>query len=174
MRLLDVSLQSVGITEAIVVSDDNYIISGNARYEKLKDDAEVIEVETEGEKLVVVKRKDIKFGTKKFAEAGILANTVADKNFSVSKPHIRKLSNEYGITPIHLGVDMLPASMVAKNSTVNNGDVSDFERRQIARFPIIILADETDALNFDSLKERYKIKDSKALFKKILKDLING
>jgi CMP-2-keto-3-deoxyoctulosonic acid synthetase len=85
MALLEKSVEKVGVIESYTVSSDDVIISGNARHEVLgrKFDKEPIVVEIEGDQPVVIKRMDIKSGTKMFHEASILANTTAHKNFNL-------------------------------------------------------------------------------------------
>lgn len=83
MQLLDNSIEKVGWTEAIVISNDDVVMSGNARHEKAKEKGfkDAIVIETDGSQPVVIKRKDIDSKSKAFAEAKIFANTVSKHNY---------------------------------------------------------------------------------------------
>ena len=109
MSLLQKSIEKVGVIESITVSEDDKIISGNARQEKFievfGDDIEPIIVESDGKRPVVIKRTDIKSGTKEFTEAAILANTVSTKNINLDHDLIQEIAvEEFDIE--ELGVDI--------------------------------------------------------------------
>jgi hypothetical protein len=99
MALLDKSVGRVGIIESITVSNDNMIISGNARHEVIgqRFDTEPIVVETDGTRPIILKRTDIESGTKMFSEAAILANTTAKANIDIDMDVIEELMEEHGI-----------------------------------------------------------------------------
>ncbi len=114
MELLGVSIKDVGVIEAITVSSDDVVISGNARRDKmceiLGDDVEPIIIETDGKRPVVLKRTDIDSGTKKFHEAAILANTTAVKNIDLDISLMENIAVDEFDIPIHeLGVDVYVA-----------------------------------------------------------------
>jgi hypothetical protein len=82
MALLNKSVDEVGILEAITVSSDGKVISGNARHEVIGEKfagVEPIVVETDGQTLVVIKRTDIASNTAAFHTAALLANTVSKR-----------------------------------------------------------------------------------------------
>jgi hypothetical protein len=110
MALLHHSAEAVKVIESITVSNDNRIISGNARYEVLQDvlgDVEPIVVETDGERPVILKRTDIESGTKKFHEAAILANTTAQKNIDLDIELMQEVLIDFEDVNIEeLGVDL--------------------------------------------------------------------
>jgi hypothetical protein len=97
MHTLDNSLEQVGIIESVTISNDNVIISGNARHEKIgqKFTNDAIIVETDGTTPVVIKRTDIESGTKEFHKASILANTVAQKNQNIDVELVEVLADEF-------------------------------------------------------------------------------
>lgn len=82
MDLLEKSVNKVGIIESITVSNDDKIISGNARHEIIGKNftKEALVIETDGTQPIIIKRTDIESNTKQFYEASILANTTAKKN----------------------------------------------------------------------------------------------
>jgi len=109
MKLLQKSIEQVGVIESITVSSDDKIISGNARQEKISavlGDAEPIVIETDGTRPIVLKRTDIQSGTKQFHEAALLANTTAKQNIDLDADLIQEvLVEEYGIDVEELGIE---------------------------------------------------------------------
>jgi hypothetical protein len=108
MHTLDNSLEQVGIIESVTISNDNVIISGNARHEKIgqKFTNDAIIVETDGTTPVVIKRTDIESGTKEFHKASILANTVAQKNQNIDVELVEVLANEFEFEVSEVFVDV--------------------------------------------------------------------
>lgn len=109
MALLEKSVEKVGVIESYTISSDDVIISGNARHEILgrKFNKEPIVVEIEGDQPVVIKRMDIKSGTKMFHEASILANTTAHKNFNLDTDLIEVIAEEFDIDVVEVGVEVM-------------------------------------------------------------------
>ena len=102
MEELERSIEKVGVIESITVSNDDKIISGNARKEKISkvlgEEVEPIVVETDGKRPVVIKRTDIESETKEFYEAALLANTTAKHNINLDVNMIQEIAvEEYGI-----------------------------------------------------------------------------
>ena len=112
MDLLEKSVNKVGIIESITVSNDDKIISGNARHEVIGKnfEKEALVIETDGTQPIVIKRTDIESNTKEFYEASILANTTSKKNIDFDMEVIDALAVEYDIDAVDLGVDMFEYS----------------------------------------------------------------
>jgi hypothetical protein len=108
MHTLDNSLEQVGIIESVTISNDNVIISVNARHEKIgqKFTNDAIIVETDGTTPVVIKRTDIESGTKEFHKASILANTVAQKNQNIDVELVEVLADEFEFEVSEVFVDV--------------------------------------------------------------------
>jgi len=115
MDLLEKSVNKVGIIESITVSNDDKIISGNARHEVIGKnfEKEALVIETDGTQPIIIKRTDIESNTKQFYEASILANTTAKKNIDFDIEVIESLGVEYDIDVVDLGVD------IYNNDTIN-------------------------------------------------------
>ena len=115
MDLLEKSVNKVGIIESITVSNDDKIISGNARHEVIGKNftKEALVIETDGTQPIIIKRTDIESDTKQFYEASILANTTAKKNIDFDIEVIESLGVEYDIDVVDLGVD------IYNNDTIN-------------------------------------------------------
>lgn len=111
MELLNKSVTEVGVIESITVSADDVIISGNARketFDNVLGEVEPIIVETDGTRPVVLKRTDIKSGTKQFHEAAILANTTAKKNINLDIDLIQEIAvEEFNIDVEEIGVEII-------------------------------------------------------------------
>jgi 16S rRNA G966 N2-methylase RsmD len=111
MELLEKSIRTVGVIEGVTVSSDGKVISGNARKEKIEqvtEGAEPIVIETDGTRPVVIKRTDIKSGTREFHEAALLANTVSVKNINLNEQLIKSVAVEmFDIDVTELGIDII-------------------------------------------------------------------
>lgn len=116
MSLLEKSVDEVGVIESITVSNDNQIISGNARHEVIsrKLAKEPITIETDGTTPIIIKRTDIESGTAEFTKAAILANTVSVKNIDLDLSKIE----EYAVT--EMGIDVEELGVELGNETANN------------------------------------------------------
>lgn len=79
--LLDDSIKMLGLARSIVVDNANNVICGHKVVEACTrlgiNKAHVIE--TEGDELIIVKRKDVVPGTKKFYELSLVDNLLASK-----------------------------------------------------------------------------------------------
>jgi DNA modification methylase len=121
MDLLEKSVNKVGIIESITVSNDDKIISGNARHEVIGKhfEKEALVIETDGTQPIVIKRTDIESNTKEFYEASILANTTSKKNIDFDMEVIDALVEEYDIDAVDLGVDLVEEIPEAQEDDFN-------------------------------------------------------
>lgn len=80
--LIEKSVGKFGAGRSMLVSDDGVLIAGNKSHQKLAEAGikNVIEVETDGRTAVVVKRTDIKSGTKQFHELALADNATSKAN----------------------------------------------------------------------------------------------
>jgi len=123
MDLLEKSVNKVGIIESITISNDDKIISGNARHEVIGKnfEKEALVIETDGTQPIVIKRTDIESNTKQFYEASILANTTSKKNIDFDMEVIDSLSVEYDIDVVDLGVDIVNEEILEAEEDDFNG-----------------------------------------------------
>jgi len=98
-ELLEKSIELNGLGRSILVSNDGVIIAGNKTQQKAEELGieKVIEVETDGTTLVVVKRTDIKSGTKEFYDMAVADNLVGEANFSVDIEVLEQIVLDYQI-----------------------------------------------------------------------------
>ena len=169
MALLEKSVDKVGIIESITVSNDNEIISGNARHEIIgrKFENEPIVIETDGTRPVILKRTDIESGTKEFYEASILANTTAKKNIDIDYEVIDVLEVELGIDTDSLGLDKQNFRM--KNNA--NYFSKELNEDSVCNdlFPITILQNIDEYNLFLEIKNKLNTQSSMVAFSEILK-----
>lgn len=80
--MLKHSLEQNGAGRSILVADDGTIIAGNKTYEEaVRQGIKVIEITTQGDELVVVRRSDISGkGDEKFTQLALADNRVAEMN----------------------------------------------------------------------------------------------
>lgn len=123
MDLLEKSVNKVGIIESITVSNDDKIISGNARHEIIGKNftKEALVIETDGTQPIIIKRTDIESDTKEFYEASILANTTSKKNIDFDMEVIDLLAVEYDIDVVDLGVDIVNEEILEAEEDDFNG-----------------------------------------------------
>jgi len=123
MDLLEKSVNKVGIIESITVSNDDKIISGNARHEVIGKHftKDALVIETDGTQPIVIKRTDIESDTKQFYEASILANTTSKKNIDFDMEVIDSLAVEYDIDVVDLGVDIVNEEILEAEEDDFNG-----------------------------------------------------
>lgn len=135
MDLLQKSVNKVGIIESITVSNDDKIISGNARHEIIGKNftKEAIVIETDGTQPIIIKRTDIESDTKQFYEASILANTTAKKNIDFDMEVIDILVEEFDIDVVDLGLDII-------EDEVLEAEEDDFDATP-PEIPITVLGD---------------------------------
>lgn len=95
--LLEKSIQKNGLGRSILVSSDNVVIAGNKTLQKSAELGmeKVIEIETDGTELIVVKRKDIASKTKEFYDMAIADNQVQKHNYVEDAKVTEALTEEY-------------------------------------------------------------------------------
>lgn len=131
MELLEKSVNKVGIIESITVSNDDKIISGNARHEVIGKnfDKEALVIETDGTQPIIIKRTDIESDTKKFYEASILANTTAKKNIDFDMEIIEAVASDFDIDTEELGVDI--DNQIQSDENIKKENISSFKKTHI-------------------------------------------
>lgn len=129
MGLLEKSIEKVGIIEAVTVSADGKVISGNARQEVMSrkfEGKKPIVVETDGTTPIVIKRNDIQSDTKEFHEAAILANSVAKANISFDFKAVEEIAVEvYDIDLEDVGIRIPKEREIIGNNYEAERDVNN-------------------------------------------------
>ena len=165
MDLLEKSVNKVGIIESITVSNDDKIISGNARHEVIGKNftKEALVIETDGTQPIIIKRTDIESDTKEFYEASILANTTSKKNIDFDIEVIESLSVEYDIDIEEIGVEV-----------VQNDEEDQHEKtvQELTNMIAFSLTDEEQEIWLHT-KEKLGIKKDKNVIFELIKKYSN-
>ena len=101
MGLLEKSLQQFGAGRSILIDKNNRIIGGNGVVEAAGniglEDVQI--VESDGKKIIAVKRTDIDLDSKEGRELAMADNAVAAEDLSWDKGNIEEVSEQFGIDP---------------------------------------------------------------------------
>lgn len=94
--LIEKSVSRFGAGRSMLASSDGVLIAGNKSHQKLAEAGieNVIEVETDGKTAVVVKRTDIKSGTKKFHELALADNATSKANLNFDETLVEEILTE--------------------------------------------------------------------------------
>ena len=90
----EASIQQNGLGRSILVSNDRVILAGNKTYEKAGEVGavqHVVEVEVEGDTLVVVRRTDLESGTPEARRMALADNRVSEVNYSPDEALLAEL-----------------------------------------------------------------------------------
>lgn len=95
MRILKHSIESLGFCRAVVIDRNNKVLAGNKvlKYAVSKN-AKVRIVETQGDELVVVKRNDIDYDTRKAKEIMIVDNLSSEAGLVYDTAYIIETMNK--------------------------------------------------------------------------------
>ena len=101
MGLLEKSLQQFGAGRSILIDKNNRIIGGNGVVEAAGniglEDVQI--VESDGKKIIAVKRTDIDLDSKEGRELAMADNAVGAEDLSWDKGNIEEVSEQFGIDP---------------------------------------------------------------------------
>jgi hypothetical protein len=101
LGLLEKSLQKFGAGRSILIDKNNNIIGGNGVVEAAGniglEDVQIIE--SDGTKIVAVKRTDIDLNSAEGRELAMADNAVAAEDLSWDKGNIEEVSEQFGIEP---------------------------------------------------------------------------
>lgn len=106
--LMDKSFREFGAGRSILIDKNNRIIGGNKSTEKCFEIGieDVIIVETDGTKLVAVKRNDIDLDTQKGRELALADNATSKANLSWDKEAIQIIEKEWEIDSNDWGISI--------------------------------------------------------------------
>lgn len=110
-RLLEESLRKFGAGRSILIDKNNRIIAGNKTIENAVNAGldNVIVVETDGNQIVAVKRKDIDLDSEKGRELALADNATGKANLSWDEDAINQITEQWNeINPDDWGIDIEP------------------------------------------------------------------
>ena len=106
MHILEESIRKFGLGRSILIDKNNRIIAGNGVVETASqiDLDKVLVVETDGNTLVAVKRKDIDLDSAKGRELALAANATSKANLSFDTDLIMQEAERFDFDPEDWGV----------------------------------------------------------------------
>lgn len=149
-HLMDRSLREFGLGRSILIDKNNRIIAGNKTAEKAADIGfdNVIIVETDGNSLVAVKRKDIDLDSAKGRELALADNATSKANLSFDTDLIMQEAAKFEFDPEDWGISMDDAEQEEESSDDNG-------KKEISTRLIVECGDVTKlSLLFSELQER--------------------
>ena len=147
-HLMDESLRKFGLGRSILIDKNNRIIAGNKTAEKAADIGfdNVIIVETDGNSLVAVKRKDIDLDSAKGRELALADNATSKANLEWDEEAIAEAAAAYDFDPADWGV---PIDDDAE------GEGEEPEKKEISTRLIVECKDVTKlSMLFSELQDR--------------------
>ena len=107
-HLIENSLRKFGAGRSILIDRNNRIIAGNKTIENAANIGldNVIVVETDGNQIVAVKRKDIDLDSAKGRELALADNATGKANLAWDESLIEEVSQQWGFEPQEWGVDV--------------------------------------------------------------------
>ena len=106
-HLLDKSLQTFGLGRSILIDKNDRIIAGNKTHQKAAENGftKVLVVETDGETLVAVKRKDIDLDSPRGRELALADNATSEQNLAWDNDIIMQEAEKFDFAPTDWGVN---------------------------------------------------------------------
>lgn len=107
-HLMDESLRKFGLGRSILIDKNNRIIAGNKTAEKAGELGfeKVVVVETDGDTLVAVKRKDIDLDSQMGRELALADNATSKANLAWDEDMIMQCSEQFDFDPEDWGIDI--------------------------------------------------------------------
>lgn len=94
LSLLRRAIQTLGFGRSVLVDKDNIVLAGNDVYRIAKElGANIRVIETDGNELIVVKRKDVSAGERKGKELSLTDNLTQEKNLTWDADVLLKIMN---------------------------------------------------------------------------------
>lgn len=130
-HLMDESLRKFGLGRSVLIDKNNRIIAGNKTVEKAADIGfdNVIIVETDGNSLVAVKRKDIDLDSAKGRELALADNATSKANLEWDNDLIMAEAEKFDFDPEDWGVPVDSDSEEEQES--DNGGKKSIDTRLI-------------------------------------------
>jgi hypothetical protein len=108
-RLITKSLSEFGAGRSVLIDKNNRIIAGNKTHENAKEIGmeDVIVVETDGTKLVAVKRTDVDLDSKQGREMALADNATVKVDLEWDTDAMNDVAEDWGIDVGEWGVEMM-------------------------------------------------------------------
>lgn len=160
--LLGKSLQEVGLGRSVLADKNGFLIAGNKTVEKAAEMGfeDVLEVETDGKTLVVVKRSDLDINSEMGVKMKILDNTVSKHNYVEDAEVSEAICEEYQIDAKEYGITVEEEKKLVEEDEYEFADsiVTDIVRGDL--FEIgphrLLCGDSTDSDDIEKLMDGQK------------------
>lgn len=128
-HLMEKSLSEYGIGRGILLDKNNRIISGNKTTETAAalGFEKVIVVETEGDELVAVRRKDLNLDAERGRGMALADNVTAKENIKFNLPEIEDVTKDMDLNPADWGIDLGDIDLGIKEAEEDDFDENEDE-----------------------------------------------
>lgn len=138
-QLIEKSLREFGAGRSILLDKNNRIIAGNKTHKnaELAGLDDVIIVETDGTKLVAVKRTDVDLDTKKGREMALADNATVKVDLQWDTEQLESVAEDFGIDTEEWGV--IPETIINPDDFFNsleNGNENDKGEKIVVEIPV--------------------------------------
>ena len=138
-QLIEKSLREFGAGRSILLDKNNRIIAGNKTHKnaELAGLDDVIIVETDGTKLVAVKRTDVDLDTKKGREMALADNATVKVDLQWDTEELNAVTEDFGIDTEEWGV--IPETIINPDDFFNSlgdGEGGDKGEKIIVEIPV--------------------------------------
>lgn len=150
MHILEESIRKFGLGRSILIDKNNRIIAGNGVVETASqiDLDKVLVVETDGNTLVAVKRKDIDLDSAKGRELALADNATGKANLCFDADLIMQEAEKFDFDPEDWGVDV-------DNGEYDKGEEKQDGKKVISTRLVVECGDVTKlSLLFSELQDR--------------------
>lgn len=167
MSLLEKSVGKFGMGRSILLDKNNRIIAGNGITETAGqlgfEDVEI--VESDGSKIIAVKRTDIDLDTPEGRELALADNATNAANLKWDAKAIKKAEQDYGIVKEAWGIQMKVLGKAFEKESEKAAD--------IAEFPITVLNSREEYDMFQKIKEELGLLSNSETFFFLMEDFYN-
>ena len=137
-QLIEKSLREFGAGRSILLDKNNRIIAGNKTHKnaELAGLDDVIIVETDGTKLVAVKRTDVDLDTKKGRKMALADNATVKADLAWNTEELNAVAEDFGIDTDEWDVELDEVGGAISNNTEVNTDTFDEKIKMTLEFTI--------------------------------------
>lgn len=159
-QLIEKSLREFGAGRSVLIDKNNRIIAGNKTHKnaELAGLDDVIIVETDGTKLVAVKRTDVDLDTKKGREMALADNATVKVDLEWDVDELESITEDFGIDAIEWGLSEEEKKATELLSELKVNDVY-YEPKEIPNIKL------SDCIDDEKFKKKVEFIDSLAISK---------
>ena len=154
-QLIEKSLREFGAGRSILLDKNNRIIAGNKTHKnaELAGLDDVIIVETDGTKLVAVKRTDVDLDTKKGREMALADNATTKADLAWNTDELNAVTEDFGIDADEWDVELDEMPVEPTETTEDDFDEEQDEVKPVAQMGDVFVLGEHRLMCGDSTSE---------------------